>query len=112
MAGLKGGKGKSKCVSCDSREEQLDESACVAERGVAPTRRDRFKCTRPEHPGHGGCDALHGDSVGLLRHAPLKALPEGQCTLKKQDKTRQERVVPSDELPVAGCRARSSTSAG
>jgi len=53
------------------------------------TPRDWFKCTRPEHPAHGGvmlCTVQCRPASACARKSP----PRG-CTLKKQDKTRHER---------------------
>jgi len=52
------------------------------------TPRDWFKCTRPEHPAHGGvmlCTVQCRPASACARNSP----PRG-CTLKKQDKTRQD----------------------
>ena len=52
------------------------------------TPRDWFKCTRPEHPAHRGvmlCTVQCRPASACARKSP----PRG-CTLKKQDKTRQE----------------------
>jgi len=52
------------------------------------TPRDWFKCTRPEHPAHGGvmlCTVQCRPASACARKSP----PRG-CTLKKQDKTRQD----------------------
>ena len=49
------------------------------------TPRDWFKCTRPEHPAHGGvmlCTVQCRPASACARKSP----PRG-CTLKKQDKT-------------------------
>ena len=52
------------------------------------TPRDWFKCTRPEHPAHGGvmlCTVQCRPASACARKSP----PRG-CTLKKQDKTRPQ----------------------
>jgi len=50
------------------------------------TPRDWFKCTRPEHPAHGGvmlCTVQCRPASACARKSPSRG-----CTLKKQDKTR------------------------
>jgi len=75
------------------------------------TPRDWFKCTRPEHPAHGGvmlCTVQCRPASACARKSP----PRG-CTLKKQDKTRKgleahgkqhhpRPPVPSDEKDADG----------
>jgi len=54
-------------------------------------RKDWFKCTRPEHPAHGGvmlCTVQCRPASACARKSP----PRG-CTLKKQDKTRQDKII-------------------
>jgi len=51
---------------------------------------------RPEHPAHGGvmlCTVQCRPASACARNSP----PRG-CTLKKQDKTRQETFMPCSEI--------------
>jgi len=78
-------------------EVTTSKLACMVEDGQymcksRTTPRDWFKCTRPEHPAHGGvmlCTVQCRPASACARKSP----PRG-CTRKKQDKTRQPRKRP------------------
>ena len=53
------------------------------------TPRDWFKCTRPEHPAHGG-----------VMLCTVQCRPASACARKRQDKTKKKAIMPSAEPSI------------